>query len=192
MDAGATRPLRGLYVGRYQPFHKGHLHAVKYILGRVDQLLIVVGSAQYSHTRRNPFTAGERISMIHAALDAGGVDRALYSVLPVPDIHAHSLWVRHVGSYVPRFEVVYANDALVKRLFEEGGYRVEPIPFLERDAFSATEIRQRMLDGRDWADLVPDAVADYIGEIDGVSRVRDLARTDTLAQARASPKPGLG
>ncbi len=182
MEARAKGPLRGLYVGRYQPFHKGHLHAVKHILGRVDQLLIVVGSAQYSHTRRNPFSAGERISMIYEALDAAGVDRARYSVFPVPDIHAHSLWVRHLVSYLPRFELVYANEPLVKRLFEEDGKcRIEAIPFLERDRFSATEIRQRMLDNEDWADLVPDRVADYIREIDGVSRVKELAETDTRA-----------
>jgi len=35
---------RGLFVGRFQPFHKGHLRAVKDILGKVDELVIVVGS----------------------------------------------------------------------------------------------------------------------------------------------------
>ncbi|MEM1589096.1 MAG: adenylyltransferase/cytidyltransferase family protein, partial [Candidatus Bathyarchaeia archaeon] len=47
---------RGLFVGRFQPFHKGHLQAVKEILDEVDELVIVVGSAQYSHRIDNPFT----------------------------------------------------------------------------------------------------------------------------------------
>ena len=37
---------RGLYVGRFQPFHLGHLGAVKSILEDVEELVIVIGSAQ--------------------------------------------------------------------------------------------------------------------------------------------------
>jgi len=59
---------RGLIVGRFQPFHKGHLHAVKRVLEEVDEIIIVVGSAQYSHRLDNPFTAGERLLMIRRAL----------------------------------------------------------------------------------------------------------------------------
>ncbi|MEM3596417.1 MAG: adenylyltransferase/cytidyltransferase family protein, partial [Candidatus Bathyarchaeia archaeon] len=54
----------GLYVGRFQPFHLGHLEVVRSILNRADELIIAIGSSQYSHTRRNPFTAGERVTMI--------------------------------------------------------------------------------------------------------------------------------
>jgi nicotinamide mononucleotide adenylyltransferase len=35
-----------------------------------------------------------------------------------------------------------------------------------------------MIEGGDWRSLVPRAVAEYIGEIDGVKRVKDLASTD--------------
>ena len=55
---------RGLYVGRFQPFHLGHLGAIKEVLKEVDELAIVIGSAQYSHNPSNPFTAGERLVMI--------------------------------------------------------------------------------------------------------------------------------
>ncbi|MEM3079801.1 MAG: adenylyltransferase/cytidyltransferase family protein, partial [Thermoproteota archaeon] len=51
---------RGLFIGRFQPFHLGHLKAVEYIINRVDEVIIGIGSAQYSHTLENPFTAGER------------------------------------------------------------------------------------------------------------------------------------
>ena len=40
---------RGLFVGRFQPFHLGHLDMVKYALTEVDELIIVIGSAQDSH-----------------------------------------------------------------------------------------------------------------------------------------------
>ena len=57
---------RALFVGRFQPFHYGHLHAIEKILEECDELVLVVGSAQMSHEHDNPFTAGERIEMIRA------------------------------------------------------------------------------------------------------------------------------
>ena len=65
---------RGLYVGRFQPFHLGHLSAIKHVLEEADDLVIVVGSAQYSHNVNNPFTAGERLVMIRKALEEGRID----------------------------------------------------------------------------------------------------------------------
>ena len=59
---------RGLFVGRFQPIHKGHVKAIEDILRKVDELVIVIGSAQYSHRADNPFTVGERITMIRKAL----------------------------------------------------------------------------------------------------------------------------
>lgn len=53
--------LRGIYPGRFQPFHLGHLEVLKWGLNKVDELIVLVGSAQESHTLTNPFTAGERI-----------------------------------------------------------------------------------------------------------------------------------
>ena len=79
-----ARKRVGLFVGRFQPFHNGHLAAVKHALKNVDYLYIVVGSAQRSHERDNPFTAGERIMMIKAALSRGGTIGAVYCpVVPI-------------------------------------------------------------------------------------------------------------
>ena len=76
---------RALFVGRFQPFHHGHLHAIKLILEEADDMVIVVGSAQMSHELDNPFTAGERIEMIQAALRQANVDRERYMIIPIQD-----------------------------------------------------------------------------------------------------------
>ena len=52
--------MRGLVVGRFQPYHSGHHQAVKRILKEVDELVIVIGSTQKSYEKENPFTAGGR------------------------------------------------------------------------------------------------------------------------------------
>ena len=170
---------RGLYVGRFQPFHLGHLGAIKSVLKEVDELVTVIGSAQYSHNLNNPFTAGERLAMIHYALQDAKVESSRVWIVPVPDVHLHMLWVSAVEGYTPKFSVCYTNEPLTRRLFTEAGYPVKDIPFLNRKQYMSTVIREKMLSADDsWTKLVPKVVSDFIKEIDGVNRLCDLARTD--------------
>jgi nicotinamide-nucleotide adenylyltransferase len=156
----------------------GHLSAVKAVLEDVDELVIVVGSAQYSHTMTNPFTAGERLVMIRLALQQAGLDSSRVWVVPVPDVHLHMLWVSALEGYTPKFDVVYSNEPLTRRLFTEAGYKVKGIRFFERKIYSSTDIRAKMVKGEDWKNLVPKSVAAFIIEIDGVNRLSDLTKSD--------------
>jgi nicotinamide-nucleotide adenylyltransferase len=173
-------PTRGLYVGRFQPFHLGHLDAIKNVLEEVEEIVIVIGSAQYSHNINNPFTAGERLVMIRNALEEAEIDQARVWVVPVPDVHLHMMWVSAVEGYTPKFHIVYTNEPLTKRLFMEAGYKVKGIPFFERQFYSSTMVREKMLLDDSWQTLVPKSVADFITEIDGVNRTRELNRTDKM------------
>lgn len=171
---------RGIYVGRFQPFHNGHLAVIKDILEEVDELIVVIGSAQYSHRIDNPFTAGERMTMTIEALKEAGILCERCCVVPVRDMHVHMLWVAEVVGYTPKFDLVYGNEPLTRRLFQEAGFTVKSVPYKKRDVYSATEIRRRMLTGKNWEELVPRSVAKFIKEIDGVQRLRDLNKTDKI------------
>ena len=171
---------RGLYVGRFQPFHRGHLKAIKEALKEVEELVIVIGSAQYSHNPHNPFTAGERIVMIRGALKEANIKQSKIWIVPVPDVHLHMLWVSAVEGYTPKFKVLFSNEPLTKRLFMEAGYEVKTIPLFERKVYMSTIVREKMVKGNSWMELVPRSVADFILEIDGVNRLRDLAITDRV------------
>ena len=171
---------RGLFVGRFQPVHKGHVEVIKRIMKEVDELVIVVGSSQYSHRLDNPFTTGERIIMIRKALKEEGIQLPRIWIIPVPDVHQHALWVSQIVGYTPKFDVVYANEPLTRRLFIEAGFNVEPMPMIKREVYLATEIRKRMLAGENWKELVPSSVAKFIKDIDGEVRLRDLNKTDKI------------
>lgn len=169
----------GLFVGRFQPFHNGHLATVKFALQSVDKIIIVVGSAQKSHESKNPFTAGERIEMIKDALDSE-VDARNLLLIPVPDVDVHSLWTRHVDMLVPSYDVVFANDPFTLLLFRERGVKtVEPV-LQNREKLSATEVRKRMVAGGNWKELVPVAVADYIERTGGLARVKAVAGREEM------------
>lgn len=167
----------GVLVGRFQPFHKGHLKAVDFALKHVDLLYIAVGSAQKSHEPRNPFTAGERIKMIKMALDEAGVDCRKIIIVPVPDAVQHSVWVSYLDALVLDYDIVFSNEPLTTQLFKERGIKVVPVTLADREKYRGTEIRERMEAGKPWKHLVPQAVAKIIGEIDGADRMRNLPKS---------------
>jgi nicotinamide-nucleotide adenylyltransferase len=162
---------RGFYIGRFQPYHDGHHALVERIAQEVDEIVLGIGSAGDSHTKHDPFTAGERVMMITKALE--GLDITSY-VVPIEDLNRNSVWVSHVQSMSPRFDIAYSNNPLVVRLFEEAGVEVHQSEMFNRDELKGSEIRERMIQGDDWASYVPPAVADVIREVDGVERIQQV------------------
>lgn len=118
--------------------------------------------------------------MIRSALKEAGLDLDRLWIVPVPDVHLHMLWVSAVEGYTPKFNIVYSNEPLTRRLFTEAGYKVSELPLFDRKVYNSTLVREKMLKDESWTTLIPKAVASFIREIDGVNRLRDLARTDKL------------
>jgi nicotinamide-nucleotide adenylyltransferase len=163
--------MRGLVVGRFQPFHKGHLAAIREALSKCDELIVVIGSAEDSHTERNPFTAGERVQMILSALEPE--ERARILIIPIRDVNRYSVWVNHVESYVPPFDTVFSNSNLTRSLFLKAGYEVERTKAYNPNMYSATEIRRRIVSGKSWSKLVPEKVAVFLRAIEARQRLLD-------------------
>lgn len=177
--------MRGLYIGRFQPYHLGHQAVLQKISEEVDEIVIVIGSAQESHTPENPFTAGERIDMIYKAL---GRLRDRCYVIPLQDVKRNAIWVDHVRSMVPRFDVVYSNNPLVVQLFSEAMVKVRKPPMYQREIYSGTAIRGMMLSSGDWRSLLPEAVAFVIDEIGGVERLLSISCSDSSLDEGNSAK----
>ncbi len=166
-----------LVIGRFQPLHKGHMDVIRVCAEESEHLTVGIGSAQYSHEPDNPFTAGERYTMIDEALrDAGIVN---YSIVPVEDLNRYSVWTAHVVSMCPPFSAVYTNNPFTRRLFQEAGYAVRASPMYDREIYSGTEVRRRMVEGGDWRSLVPAPVAEVIDSIDGVGRIKEITQRDS-------------
>jgi nicotinamide-nucleotide adenylyltransferase len=166
--------VRGLLVGRFQPFHRGHLKVVETIRrARPDAaLLLAIGSAEESYTWKNPFTAGERFEMMDRTPELG--ERPPVHLVPVADIRRHAQWVRYLESLLPPFDRVYTNNALTRLLFERAGYAVESPPLYSRTKFEGEHIRGCLATDRGWRELVPPAVAEYLAEIEAPHRLATL------------------
>lgn len=58
----------GVYIGRFQPFHRGHLATLTAALEKFDHVILVFGSATSAPTLKNPWTASERFKMVSLSL----------------------------------------------------------------------------------------------------------------------------
>jgi nicotinamide-nucleotide adenylyltransferase len=166
--------VRGLLIGRFQPFHRGHLGVVREI--RTERpaagLVLAIGSAQVSYTWKDPFTAGERFEMAVRALREARVEGV--ECVPVMDIQRHALWVRYLESLLPPFDRVYTNNPLTRLLFEQAGYDVERPQLIERRRFEGENIREHLAADRGWKPLVPPAVGRYLATIRAPARLKLL------------------
>ncbi len=178
--------MRGLIVGRFQPLHKGHLSVIREVLRQCDELIIVIGSAEESHTDKNPFTAGERYQMILSSLSDGERRRVL--IVPIRDVNRYSVWVNHVESYVPPFDEVYSNSDLTRSLFKQAGYEVHKTKAYNPKAYSATEVRRRIVDGERWQNLVPRPVAVFLEGLDARQRLLDAGMSPAKIQGECSAR----
>lgn len=161
-----------LYIGRFQPFHLGHLDAVKQILANtprrreIKTIIIGIGSAQDNISAKNPFTTTERKKMIQAVLGKK------IKIIPIPDIGDDAKWVKHVETLAPRFDVIYTGSSKVKKLFKKAGYTVCPLKFNLK--ISATKIRKWMREGKNWEKLVPEKVAVLLKKWDARDRLNEI------------------
>lgn len=184
---------RALFIGRFQPFHLGHLDAIQQILPKTDHLLIAIGSAENNFVPDNPFTAGERYEMIEAALSAENIPRDRYTIIPIRNIENYGLWPRHVELLLPPFEKVYSGSQIIKTLFQEYNKKTSEKRNLENNHFSeipghaveiikkkkninATAVREAMKQGKNWEQYLPKEVIKFIKSINGIERIQAIHR----------------
>lgn len=167
--------MRSIFVGRFQPIHKGHLYTISQILERDEELVVAIGSAQHSHTPNNPFSGGERVMQIKRALLDKDWSMDTIDIIPVPDINIHPLWVSHLSSLVPYFGKVYSHNPLVRSLLREADITIGTTELLDRSEYSGKHIRRLMRQGNEeWKSFVPDGVVEIIEEYGMDERVRQI------------------
>jgi nicotinamide-nucleotide adenylyltransferase len=164
--------MNGLLIGRFQPFHKGHLEAINFGLSKVENLWIGIGSSNKSYEKRNPFTAEERKEMILTSLDPEKLKRV--KIYYVPDIGDHERWTHHVDSIVPEYDVVFSNDDFTITLYKKRGKNVIEVPLLRREMISGTHIREMIASDQDWSDLVPEGTKKVLLKTDAQSRISKI------------------
>ena len=164
--------MDGLLIGRFQPFHLGHLDAVLFGLSRIENLFICIGSSNKSNERRNPFSAEERREMIISSIEPSMADRL--KIFDIPDVGDHEKWTFEIDRIVPKYDIIFTNDEFTKTLFEKREMNVVPVVLKDREKFSGTNIRELIVDDKNWQDLVPRGTKKVLDKIDAKERLKNL------------------
>jgi len=159
----------GVYWGRFNPPHKGHLQLIRKILKEVDSLIIVIGSSQEKNTKRNPFSGKERKEMMEAYLKEIKIDMKRVKVIPIKDKTSHKIWFKELISKCGKFDVVYTDkEAVIKIIGNK--YTIRRI--VRRGTISATKIRDAIAEDKKWEHLTGKSVARLIKKFNGVERIK--------------------
>lgn len=193
-----TRPFDfTVFIGRFQPFHAGHLKVVQEGLKQADKLILLIGSAWQPRNTRNPWTHQEREEMIRACLSQD--DNARLLCLPLMDVpYNDEIWVRNVQSTVNGLVTAHhttphrlAKIALIGHKKDQTGFYLNLFPqwhsisIENHRTISATPVREgyfigdakQVIASMVSTEVLPDAVAKYLVEFasknDGYQQVRD-------------------
>lgn len=166
----------GFIHGRFQLFHNDHLQYALLAKERCKRLIVGITSPENatlireevdphrSEAASNPFTYYERFNMIKLALLEAGVRREDFEIVPYP-IERPEILYNYVPLNATSFFTIYDKWGYEKleRLGALGYGTV--VLFDDREKkMCSTDIRQKILDGIDWKDMVPNAVYNYIIE----------------------------
>lgn len=164
--------MDGLLIGRFQPFHLGHLDALHFALSKVDKLWIGLGSSNKPLQKDNPFSAEERKEMILSSIDDSMKQRI--QIYFIPDLENHIKWIELINTIVPKFNIIFTNDELTRHLYSKRDVTVLSIPFVKRDILSGTNIRNMIISDQKWEDLVPEGTKNFLYKTSGKQRLKNL------------------
>ena len=164
--------MNGLLIGRFQPFHLGHLNALDFALSKVEKLWVGLGSSNKPPQKNNPFSAEERKRMILDSVD--DFIRKRIEIYYIPDLEDHVKWIKLIDTIVPKFDIIFTNDELTKHLYSKRKIKVLSIPFTKRELLSGTNIRDKIINDQKWEDLVPEGTKNFLNQISVKERLKIL------------------
>jgi len=164
--------MKALFIGRFQPFHNGHLKLIENISKKYEKIIIGIGSSQYKNSINNPFSSNERTEMINFTLKNRDIKN--YEIVLIPDIHNPPKWVEHVKQIVSDFDLVITNNDFTKKLFLEKGFKVKQTDIYKKESYSGNLIRKRILNDDKWEDLVPIEVKKYIKKFKLDEKIKNI------------------
>ncbi len=160
-------------IGRFQPFHNGHVGLLRTALATAPKVVIVLGSSLRARNCKNPFTWQERASMIRATLNPLDAERV--SFLPMRDYYEDTRWAQAVSRAIAEQHGNPQKISLIGHFKDASSQYLNLFPqwklvVCERELqIDATRIRQLYLEADDldvslqiMQELVPVSISHYL------------------------------
>ncbi|MBI3486255.1 adenylyltransferase/cytidyltransferase family protein [Candidatus Daviesbacteria bacterium] len=174
----------GVVVGRFQPFHKGHLDYVLKALKETENLYIGITTpgkkpTQYEPVsperfgkKNNPFTFKERKAMIAQSLLDEKIDLKRIKFVHYQPANTKS-WFKKVPKNAVYFLLLLSQSEDVKvKAMQAQGLEVIVLETKSERSHQGFDIRQKILAGETWENLVPMAVEKILKKLDLLERLK--------------------
>lgn len=151
-----------LIVGRFQPFHKGHLFLIKKALEKSERIIIGIGSANISD-ENNPIDFETRKKIIKAVAYKEKIfgDR-LIKIVPLNDFFDNKKWLKNLEKQVGKFDLTLGNNDWTNNILEKAGYKVLKVDYYKRSLYEGWRIRKLIKEGKAWQDRVPKYIISWL------------------------------
>jgi len=167
--------MLAIFIGRFQPFHKGHLAAIKWILKREKKIFIVIGSTQESNTKQNPLLFSERKEIIRKTLLTEKIKNfKIYGLRDSPNDVFWAQKILRLTKAKPENIIVFTQNPWTKRCFRKIKVKAKPHP-LFFNKLSATKIRNKIVQGKKWTNLVPKSTLKTLKKINIKKRIQSIS-----------------
>lgn len=144
-----------VYIGRFQPFHNGHVHVIKKAVECADELLILIGSSDTAPSIKNPFTFYQRSIWIARYIESN-FPNVKFQIVALPDqIYNEALWISEVQRKVEHYGEGAAEIALIGLDKDDSTYYLRSFPqwdfvsVKQIQEIDATSIRRIMFEASD-------------------------------------------
>ncbi|MBI5122432.1 pantetheine-phosphate adenylyltransferase [Candidatus Roizmanbacteria bacterium] len=144
-----------LIVGRFQPFHKGHLFLIKKALEKADKIIIGIGSANVSD-ENNPIDFETRKKIIKAVAYKEKFGNRLIKIAPLDDFFDDKKWLKNLEKQVGKFNLALGNNDWTNNILKKAGYKVMKVDYYKRSLYEGWRIRKLIKEGKKWHDRIPD------------------------------------
>jgi bifunctional NMN adenylyltransferase/nudix hydrolase len=145
-----------VFIGRFQPFHNGHLSTLRFAYSISDNVIILIGSSFGPRTIKNPFTFEERRNQIENVILSESIQFDSFRIEPLEDyLYSNNAWIKNVqeitnasltqDSKVALVGVAKDNSSSYLKWFPS--WTLEEAPFAELKGLDASKIRSLLLQG---------------------------------------------
>jgi bifunctional NMN adenylyltransferase/nudix hydrolase len=152
----------GIFIGRFQPVHHGHVHALGVAASQVEKLYILVGSANQCRSIKNPWTFSERANMIRAKMHANRIQN--FEIIPLNDYrYSDTQWMSDVRATIEHYSM---GSPILFGHMKDGNNYLRWFPELKfkdiesQYTINATAVRQEMFENAD-SDMPETVRGDY-------------------------------
>lgn len=116
----------GVFIGRFQPLHNGHIAVIEQMRAEVDVPVILIGSADAARSVLNPFTYEERWNMLRAKVVTPLIIKGL-----VDFKYQDNLWLANVKQVIESIKATFTKDGIRCKVVIYGFHKDEGAMYLD-------------------------------------------------------------